>query len=407
MNCEKNIYCNRKAVKALLYMIACAGICISAAAWIAASEKYEYTGAAISGAAWLAITGLIVHADLNYKEWQEYIRFTDWLTAFLMTIFASLQILSWVLQPNLCVTGRLSTAPAVIVLCLTGTAAVIKQDYTAAKRLSALSVPVLAAGRFTFSILGGAPDITGWTVFEARCISELLVLVMIFTLCMMHSPEDGWNGMLTASIFMPLLTDVYDHNRYSLHRVRSAQTALCAASLAFMIYGGFYGGILMIDTIILVPLLMLISGGRNNHYLVTLPLILKTITDLGSSSFLHRQDLFIIYIVLDVLALSLAVYGLREYYSIVVMISVCMIASAMLLTACGTVDRSSPWFFREMAAYGAELTLYISFLLYGYGKSWSGSSLRTVMDWLLDVEEEHPDDDICTDPSAEDVNDVF
>lgn len=318
---------------------------------------------------------------------------TDALIMGLFAFFAILHVVSWAGFASLSATGRLSTSPVVVLLCCVGIAAVRVRDWAAAKVISGLAVAVMIAGRFTFPILGGAPPFNGWNLYEFRCISELMVLILIFGLCIFHSTEDSWDGALVGRTLMPFLTDVYDNPIFSMKSTRRTQIALCALAAGLLILSGFRNGAYTLYIIFNAPLIILLSGDRNNKNFVGILMLVKTATDLGHTSFLHGHDLSAMFIGLNILAVIMAFMGTRENYSMVLMVQIAALITNLMLFCCSSVDRSAPYFYTGVETWGCELEIYICLLLFGYGRGWSNNSILSLLRAMLSLDEHHPDDD--------------
>lgn len=315
---------------------------------------------------------------------------TDHLITALLAGVAVAHVISWRLFPALAVTGRLSTSPIVVLLCCIGIASVHERDWRMAKRVSLIAVPVLASGRFTFHILGGAPPMAGLNLFEARCIAELLVLVFISVLCMRH-PSEGRDGRMKGIILLGFLTDVLDTPDRPLGRIKDLQLLFSAVALGLWIYGGCRGGWSMLCAILMIPLFLMLMGDLNNKNLIGALLVLKAIADLGATVLLHDQNMFIVFITLDVLAAALALLGKRESYSMTLMMQLMAVTMNLLIVCCSIVDRNSPYFLREAAMWGSEVLIYMSLLLLGFGRHWDNHPISSSMQWMLIIEDD-PDE---------------
>lgn len=317
---------------------------------------------------------------------------TDTLIAVLFAAFAAAHVISWLRIPWLAVTGRLSTSPVVVALCCAGFAAARVRDWRLARFVSLAAVTVLAAGRFTFHILGGAPPFTGMNLFEVRCISELLVLILIAALCLRH-PLDKTGRRVLYTALLGFLSDAYDTPSFPLRKVRAAELLLCGMTIGFWFTSGNYGGILMLNAGLLVLWAMMVSGERNNGNVAGIIMIMKTIADLNEPSYLFTRELFVMIIIFDCAATILAFLGRREDFSLVLIIQLMMVLASFILFCCITVDRDSPYFVNSAAAWGCEWTLYMNFLLLGFGLGWSRDSLGAVLHSMFEWEDEQPDDD--------------
>ena len=396
----------RWIVSAAAFMTVAAGIWISVEVYHASDDIYGYAGACLYGGIWLGTGALLLAGWTRFRSEKRFNEYIDVITVGTIAVFASLQIIAWSAWPFLACSARLSTSPAVVLLCFALMIAVLAGDRLIAGILSVVMIILMAAGRFTFDVLGGAPEISGWNIYEMRCVGELLMLVLVCCLCMIHDLSGDPDGCFLRRSLAPFLTDDFDAPGFSLRGIRIFQILLCITALVLMVFGGFRGGLDMINTLISIPMMIGIAGDRNNKNLILVPVLLKLVTDLREISFLNSREWFVVFIAVDLAAVLLVLFGKRKVFSAVMIVQIILITADMLLYSCCTVDRRSMFYFKDISMFGAELMLYTCFLLFAFGRRWSRTSVIYIFRCLLSLED-HPDDDRIVVWAGNDTTQLF
>ena len=365
-----------------MLMIAAAGMGLSIDAYLNSWVKVEYVFSAISCIVWLVIALLILYSFRGIRTERRKADFTDVLIAGLFAYLGITQMLSWIVTPVLSVAARLSTSPVVVFLCFTGMFAVIMHDRLALRISSLAMVIFMAVGRFTFHILNGAPPISSWNLFEMRFAAELLIPVAACALSFIRKSDSDRNGALFSVITKPFFTDELDKPEMTLKNARIAQLVMCGVALILFISIEYWGGMTVLNVILVVPVMIGFAGERNNKRLLILPFAMKIGGALADYLNSYIRPMYLVIVAIDILAIAAAIAGKRKLFSMIMMSEMSYYMFFMLRSCCAQVARDSTIYFDTIAVYTMKILICMSLLFFAYGKEWSNA---TIIDGIRDM----------------------
>lgn len=357
---------------------------------VIATEEYERIGALISIITWLAIgAGILKALSIGEGVTKRRDDRIELLVLIMLSMIAIMEILSWISTPNLFVTARLSTSPIVITLCMLAALMLLYEDIHTAIVITMFIVPVMAAGRFTFHIMGGAPSIESWSVFELRCITELLIPFVALVLLMSLEKWTVKRKHFIKEIFDYFVYQTKIPGENASAMIRKTQIMLCALAFIFSVYSMNIGGYLYLNVLFGVPAIVFVTDRSISRYLISLLIVTKLIYDFCEKSFLSDTSLYWLLIAFESMALLFSLTGNKGGFSLSMMGELTVLISMLVYYSCCSVARNTNLFYWTISMYGSEIAICLSYLLFAVGQEWTNHFLLFFRNWLF-----YPDDDI-------------
>lgn len=388
-SCNKNSSMKKKDITKPLYMAvlfaAICGLGLGIYAGTIANEDYEIHGAWYSVLYWSVFLFVISMIIIGHRTDPRALCNDVRMVVFIqLTIFVITEWISWTEIPNILVSARLSTAPVVVLLAAIAVCSLIINDILALRISLLIMVPIMIAGRFTVHFLGGSPEISGITVFEIRCLSELLIPVtaLIFSFMFERSGRRFFGDRET--FFRRMLNGGELCIQERVNRIRKAQLLLCILSLLLSIFGLKIDGYLVLNALFVVPVIIIVSDTSVNKYLVALALLTKLIYDLSETAFIRETGIPTFFIILDILALVFALLGYRKVFYIAVKTQIAVLLAALLFETCCAIARDYYYFYRVLSVYISEMMLYESYALFSLWGRWTAYSPLHYFRWIMD-----------------------
>lgn len=350
------------------------GMVLGVSARYIAIEEYEICGAWYTVGYWLLL-GIILLTIIGLRKSNVLATLCDIKTIIIvqLTTLVIGEFLSWTMFPNLLVTARLSTAPLAAFLCAIALGTILFNEYSSSRIVIAILIPIMIFGRFSFHVLGGAPPVVGITVYEIRCMSELLIPITTLTLLSSFECSERDLLRIRARYTNAVCIEKGEYIVRHIELTKGLQIILCTLSLIFSIYSFQIGDYLLLIVLLVVPLIIIVSGKRTDKYLVSFAVLIKLVYDFSAGSFVKESYFFILYIAMDILALALALLGYQAAYYLINKIQIISLILELVLYSCSTVARDNYVFYRTVSIYTSEILLYESYALFSVWGKWASS----------------------------------